>query len=164
MAFWLLKYKTSWVTWKVQRWNNRFNIHWICQSVLWFKISAKSFSWFLQFIVGHSYEIRNRIWPQILARMLLYSSPCPRRPPPPLILSVVALGGGVGERGQPGAHQAGHHLPVVVVVASWNTGKKYRAIVGKKYRLLCICSCHASRCGSPYSQKLPNHLTHQFEE
>jgi len=55
---------------------------------------------------------------QLLGRICLYSSPCPRRPPLPLVLAIVALGGGVGERGKPGSHQAGHHLPIVVVVAS----------------------------------------------
>merc|ERR1711990_758500 len=48
----------------------------------------------------------------------LYGSPCPRRPPPSLILSIVALRGRVRERWEPGAHQAGHHLSIVVVVAS----------------------------------------------
>ena len=52
-------------------------------------------------------------------RCWLQSSPCPRRPPPPLVLPIVALGGGVGEGGEPGAHQTRHHLPIVVVVASW---------------------------------------------
>ena len=54
----------------------------------------------------------------------LYSSPCPRCPPLPFVLAIVALGGGVGEGGKPGSHQAGHHLPIVVVVASWEWNQR----------------------------------------
>ena len=80
-------------------------------------------------------------------RCWLQSSPCPRRPPPPLVLPIVALGGGVGEGGEPGAHQARHHLPVVVVVASWGRSKTFKAIGGMKYTMssdadLCFNSTH----------------------
>ena len=88
---------------------------WSSRRKFMLRLLKKSSSSFVQYIVFVCYSRESSL------KVCLDSSPCPRCPPPPLILSIVALRGGVGEGGEPGPHQARHHLPVVVVVTSWNT-------------------------------------------
>jgi len=109
---------------------------WSSRRMFMLRLLKKSSSSFVQYIVFVCYSRESSL------KVCLDSSPCPRRPPPPLILSIVALRGRVRERGKPGAHQAGHHLSIVVVVASslsrqnWNIRRLLRLVESLAWKTL----------------------------